>query len=220
MLPKERLGLNTTSNDAVARKSEHRIGQELYETLNRKRMQEKNLAAIKMQYDGDRSNGMERCQMEYKYLKAEATFIKTSYELAKLEYEKEKLIVRRNENNGRSGNTRKMQQAEVKRDRLKKEKEIAGITLINKQADCWELDAQAKLDKEIQRGEAAFFRNRLACPAWRPKHRRTVVLATNHLPRELCISNHYFNVATILGVSTEWRKTQRSVLTGSTLGFV
>jgi hypothetical protein len=155
VLPKERLGLNTTSNDAVARKSEHRIGQEIYETLNRKRMQEKNLAKIKAQYTADHSAGMERCQVEYTYLKAEATYIKTSYELAKLEYEKEKLIVRRNENNGRSASTRKLIEAEKKRDRLEKEKEIAGITLINKQADCWELDAQAKLDLEMQKGDAA-----------------------------------------------------------------
>jgi hypothetical protein len=155
VLPKERLGLNTTSNDAVARKSEHRIGQEIYETLSRKRMQEKNLAKIKAQYTADHSAGMERCQVEYTYLKAEATYIKTSYELAKLEYEKEKLIVRRNENNGRSASTRKLIEAEKKRDRLEKEKEIAGITLINKQADCWELDAQAKLDLEMQKGDAA-----------------------------------------------------------------
>lgn|GEM_PF-2652447 len=155
VLPKERLGLNTTSNDAVARKSEHRIGQEIYETLSRKRMQEENLAKIKAQYTADHSAGMERCQVEYTYLKAEATYIKTSYELAKLEYEKEKLIVRRNENNGRSASTRKLIEAEKKRDRLEKEKEIAGITLINKQADCWELDAQAKLDLEMQKGDAA-----------------------------------------------------------------
>jgi len=155
VLPKERLGLNTTSNDAVHRKSEHRLGQEIYETLNRKRMQEKNLVAVKASYEADHSAGIERCQVEYTYLKAEATYIKTSYELARLEYEKEKLIVRRYENNSRSASTRKMLQAEEKRDRLEKEKEIAGITLINKQADCWELDAQAKLDKEIGKGDAA-----------------------------------------------------------------
>ena len=155
ILPQERLGLNTTSNEALARKSEHRLGQEIYETLNRKRMQEANLAEVKSRYESDNSEGIDRCQVEYNFLKAEATFIKTCYDLARLEYEKEKLIVRRNENSGRSASSRKMLQAEEKRDRLEKEKEIAGITLINKQADCWELVAQAKLDSELQKGDAA-----------------------------------------------------------------
>lgn len=154
-LPPEELGLNTTSNDAFIRKSEHRLGQEIFEKLTRKRMQEKNLAIIKANYESDNSKGISRCKIEYAYLKAEATYLKTSYELAKLEYEKEKLIVRRYEKNNQNANTRKMLKADEKQNRLEKEQEIAGITLMNKQADCWELDAQEDLDKELEKGEAA-----------------------------------------------------------------
>jgi len=123
--------------------------------LTRKRMQEKNLASVKARYELDNSEGIPRCKIEYAYLKAEATYIKTSFELAKLEYQKEKLIVRRYEKNNQNANTRKMLMAEEKQNRLEKEKEIASITLTNKQADCWELDAQEKLDIELEKGEAA-----------------------------------------------------------------
>ncbi len=152
-LPEEKLSLTTNSSETYIRKSEHRLGQEIFGFLNKKRLQEKNLQKVKANYQSDSSTGLSRCQVEYAYLKAEATFIKTSYELAKAEYEKEKLIVRRYENNNKTSSTRKMMEAEAKMKRLEKEKEIAGITLINKQADCWELDAQAKLEEEMGKGE-------------------------------------------------------------------
>jgi len=104
-LPPEELGLNTTSNEVFIRKSEHRLGQEIFEMLTRKRMQEKNLASVKARYELDNSEGIPRCKIEYTYLKAEATYIKTSFELAKLEYQKEKLIVRRYEKNNQNANT-------------------------------------------------------------------------------------------------------------------
>jgi len=155
ILPKEQIGITTNTNEAAIRKSEHKIGQEIFELLNKKRAQESFLKRVEVDYNQDSSQGLKRCQLEYKLLKAEATFAKTSYELAQRTYEKEKLMVRRMENNDRSSNTKKMFDAENKMRRLEKEKDIAVITLTNKQADCWEIDAQEKLDTELAKGDAA-----------------------------------------------------------------
>ena len=154
-LPEEKIGVTTNTNEAAIRKSEHKLGQEIFMLLNKKRAQEKHLQEVQSSYDRDNSEGLVRCQLEYKLLKAEATFMKTSYELAMRTYEKEKLIVRRTENNNRTASTRKMLKAEMKMKQLNKEKDIAFITLTNKQADCWEIDAQGKLDAELEKGDAA-----------------------------------------------------------------
>jgi len=154
-LPEERLSITTNTDDAAIRKSEHKLGQEIFSLLNKKRAQEKNLKAVKIQYEQDLSKGLERCKVEYALLKAEATYTKTSYALAVATFQKEKLIIRRLENTSKTSASRKMLDAEKKMQVLEKEQQIAGITLINKQADCWELDAQAKLDKELEKGDAA-----------------------------------------------------------------
>lgn len=154
-LPEERLSITTNTNDAAIRKSEHRLGQEIYLLLNKKRAQAKNLKEVQEKYELDNSKGVPRCKTEYALLKAEATYTKTSYLLAKAEYQKENLIIRRIENTSKTSASRKMREAEKKMKVLEKENEIAGLTLINKQADCWELDAQAKLEKELEKGDAA-----------------------------------------------------------------
>ncbi len=154
-LPEEQIGITTNTNEAAIRKSEHKLGQEIFQLLNKKRAQEKFVQEVTAAYNQDNSDGLERCQLEYKLLKAEATYTKTSYELATRSYEKEKLMVRRTENSGRTSSTRKMLEAESKMKRLEKEKDIAVITLTNKQADCWEIDAQLKVDVELEKGDAA-----------------------------------------------------------------
>ena len=154
-LPEEKIGTTTNTSEAAIRKSEHKLGQEIFQLLNKKRAQEKYLQEVQTSYDLDTSEGLERCQLEYNLLKAEATFTKTSYELALSTYEKEKLMVRRKENNSLTASTRKLIEAETKMKRLQKEKDIAVITLTNKQADCWEIDAQLKLDAELEKGEDA-----------------------------------------------------------------
>ena len=155
ILPKEQIGITTNTNEVAIRKSEHKLGQEIFELLNKKRAQEAFLKSVNNDYKQDNSEGVDRCQLEYKLLKAEATFAKTSFVLAQRTFEKEKVMVRRMENNNRTANTRKLLDAEKKMKQLEKEKDIAVITLINKQADCWEIDAQAKLDAEIAKGDAA-----------------------------------------------------------------
>lgn len=154
-LPEEQIGITTNTNEATIRKSEHKLGQEIFNLLNKKRAQEKFLKEITATYSQDNSSGLVRCQLEYKLLKAEATYAKTSYDLAMRTYEKEKIIVRRAENNNRTPSTRKMLEAESKMKKLEKEKDIAAITLTNKQADCWEIDAQQQLDAELEKGETA-----------------------------------------------------------------
>lgn len=154
-LPKEQIGRTTNTSEVAIRKSEHKLGQEIFQLLNKKRAQEKFLQEVTATYNQDNSDGLTRCQLEYKLLKAEATYAKTSFELAMSTYEKEKLMVRRTENNNRNSNPRKMLEAETKMKRLQKEKDIAVITLTNKQADCWEIDAQQKLDAELEKGDAA-----------------------------------------------------------------
>ena len=156
VLPPEKIGYTSNTNEGLIRKSEHKLGEEIYLLLTKKRALNSHLQELNQQYSNlDNTNETKACNFEFTLLKKEATFAKVEFDLAEKEWQKEKLLVRRRENAGGSASSKKVINAEKKKNQKRKEYEIASLNMKNKQADCWELRLQKEIEYEISKGEAA-----------------------------------------------------------------
>ncbi len=156
VLPPEKIGYTSNENDVQIRKTEHKLGEEIYVLLTKKRALQEHLNSLNTQYNNlDFTNDRKVCDFEFTLLKKEATLAKTVFELSEKDWLKEKLIVRRKENAGNASTNRKVVEADKKKLKKRKEYEIAALNMKNKQADCWELRLQFDIDRELTKGEAA-----------------------------------------------------------------
>jgi len=154
ILPPEKTGYSESTTDSQIRKSEHKLGEEIYKLLTKKRSLAEHLKELNDQYVTlNLQSDLKRCNFEFTLLKKEATYAKVVYELAEREYQKEKLIIRRRETTGSNTTNRVVEEAEKKMNRSKKLYEIASLNMKNKQADCWEYKLQNEIDFEITQGD-------------------------------------------------------------------
>lgn len=154
ILPPEKIGYSASTTDTQIRKSEHKLGEEIYLLLTKKRKLAVHLKKLNEQYANlDLDSELKDCEFEFTLLKKEATFAKVVYELSDREYQKEKLIIRRKETIGSNTTNRVVEQAEKKVNRNKKLYEIASLNMKNKQADCWEFRLQKEIDFEVAKGD-------------------------------------------------------------------
>ncbi len=156
ILPPEKIGYSANTTDTQIRKSEHKLGEEIYILLTKKRSLAEHLKQLNAQYASlDLESDLKTCEFEFTLLKKEATYAKVVYNLSEKEYQKEKLIIRRKETAGSNTTNRVVDDAQKKTIRNKKLYEIASLNMKNKQADCWEVRLQKEIDFEIQKGDSA-----------------------------------------------------------------
>ena len=156
VLPPEKIGYTTNNKEGLIRKSEHKLGEEIYLLLTKKRALIEHLEGLRIQYENlDFNNERKACNFEFTLLKKEATLAKVEFNLSEKEWLKEKLLVRRRENAGANASNKKVISSEKKKENKRKAYEIASLNMKNKQADCWELKLQQEIDLEASKGVSA-----------------------------------------------------------------
>ncbi len=153
-LPVQRMGYSSNTREADLMKTEHKLGQEIYQLLIKKRSLQAQLDKLNASYTSGGVSANQQCNIDITLLKKEASFAKTDADLAVKQLEKEKLIVKRKETVGKSTTNNGVSNAAVKVKNLRRKYEIAALNMKNKQADCWERKLQDEIDTKIASGQS------------------------------------------------------------------
>jgi len=153
-LPVQRMGYSSNTKEADLMKTEHKLGQEIYQLLLKKRSLQAQLDKLNASYSSGAVSANQQCNIDITLLKKEASFAKTDADLAVKQLEKEKLIVKRKETVGKATTNNAVSNAAVKVKTLRRKYEIAALNMKNKQADCWERKLQNEIDSKIASGQS------------------------------------------------------------------
>ncbi len=133
------------------KKTEHKLGQELYILLQRKQWLEKHLDDInKLIAPSQKISEEQFCLDELKYLKIETQLVQTQFQMAEKELERVKLRNNKAIKTGKAPSKKALTKAQTAYDNLTQQQAIAALNLKNKQADCWAMRKQKALASSNQ----------------------------------------------------------------------
>ena len=154
IIPKRRIGYGSKTQESAIIKTEHKLGEEIYQLLVKKRSLQAQLDVLNSNYSSGAVSDYRQCDMDLTLLKKEASFEKIDFELAKKRLDKEKFIVRRRETAGKTASNDGVRNATRNMNTQRRKYEIAALNMKNKQADCWELKLQSDIDAQIESGRS------------------------------------------------------------------
>ena len=152
-VPSELIGYSSNMDAGQLRKSEHRLGQEVYLLLEKKRGLEKQIQELKAKNAQGFGSSVKECEGDLFLLKKEASLQRVTFELAEKEAGREKMRIRRYESSGKTDyDIRKMRSASKAMLNERRKYEIAALNMKNKQADCWAMTLQKDIDGDLSAG--------------------------------------------------------------------
>jgi len=154
IIPTRRIGYGSKVEESSIIKTEHKLGEEIYQLLVRKRALQSQLDVLNSNYSSGTVSSYRQCDIDLTLLKKEASFEKIDFELAQKRLDKEKFNVRRRETAGKSISNDGVRNATRNMNTQRRKYEIAALNMKNKQADCWELKLQADINAEIESGSS------------------------------------------------------------------
>ncbi len=153
-LPSQETSYSSNMTVAELRKSEHRLGQEIFLLLKKKKALETQVRDLNAKRNAELVSSFKECEQDFTILKKEASLKNVVHELAKKELDKEKMQARRLEEKGGTNTRDKVRKASQHMLNTRMQYEVAALNMKNKQSDCWEFKMQQEIDAKIQAGVA------------------------------------------------------------------
>ena len=155
IVPSQLMGVTSNMDVSSYRKSEHRLGQEIYMLLQKKRALENLLTNLRAKQKNTVALTVKDCDIDLTLLKKEASLARINFDLAAKEADREKIKVRKAEETGRQIPPDKVRETTLDMQQKRRFYEVASLNMKNKQADCWELRLQREIEDEINAGRSA-----------------------------------------------------------------